>query len=655
MDRNQIDPTLDELRSLYGMSVRAYNVCKNNGLRSLATIQAYRIEKGGFKTLKSIGVTTEYELNELVDQALEAGYGLSAEDPKSPLVDPGLLEAWFDTHYFELSRLAQKALLGLIGELTAAHAVAFYAQQDVISKLEGPPTRIKELAVFGEQLMQRAGASVAYIHLPVQLLISEVSAAHHWMRLLRIPAHYAPHLVDGSGRLTLFRFLERFYSSPIQTKANKQAVFLVYAQGSSPLPLHDDLALKLDLTRERVRQMVEAQERELPRELPRLLNVPGWEERYTQLILQSPVHVVDGSLMRGINDEENTNWGPYFEGHVLRVLNNQTHVQVDWNKVGVPGRAGRRMDLEKPLLVERNMLEEFLRCVRAMEERIDAPRTEELVQDLDSFVRSATASVAENMQAALRSFISVRYREFMNADAQIHLARNSQPDKLEHLQAVLEALNEPSTVEHIVVAWNERFPGIPSNAHLIRGLVHNHPDRFFSIGRSSTYGLRSWEQVKPGVRGGTIRRIVRELLEKAGGPVAVEVIMQEVLRYRRTNRQSVVTNLAICGPGQFIFLDGDRIALAVTMKKPVLSPAMNTERLPLRRKDIKRFTGQPLAALKAFLIDKLNYTDTEATQALASRLRKGRLAVDQNGLIIPSSSTEDPEDQSPDQFTVPEE
>lgn len=462
------------------------------------------------------------------------------------------------------------------------------------------------------------------------------------MRLHRIPAHFAPQLVDGSGRLTLFRFLEQFYSSPARSNVNKRAVFLAYAQASGPLPEHEALALKLDLTRERVRQLVEAQERSLPRELPPLLNIPGWEERYPQLILQAPVHVADGSLMRVINAEEGTNWSPYFEGHLLRMLNAQTHVQVAWNEVGVAGRAGRRMDLERSLLVRRSMLVEFHRSLVELKDRINAPRTEALAQDLDSFVRAVVSVSTEEMASALTAFIPAHYGDLVGDDGRLHLPVNSRPDRVELLKVVLEELNEPSSVDRIVAAWNARFPLHPTHASMIRSLVHLNTDLFLSIGRSSTYGLKRWEMEKVDVKGGSIRGIVREFLLKAGGSMPLSAIMEEVLRYRKTNRSSVMTNLQLCEPEQFVFLTGDRVALVDPVPETEATQDLFTERLPLRKQDIKRYVGQPLAVLRTYLIDKLHHTEAEADRVIASRRSSGKLVVDETGVILARKAARGP-------------
>lgn len=654
MDTGQHDLTLDELKAVFGLSVRAYNVCTAAGLLTLSNIMVFRVENGGFKKLKRSGVTTDYELNELLDRALNAGYGYSVGSTSPSVSFAGSLDAWFDTRFFKLSRLAQKTLLELIGELSAVKAVEFYSQDDVVSKLTGPPTRIKELADLGVQLLAVAGSLPSTLRstgLPEQ---EDTTGTLRWMKRHAIPSEYRTFLFDKYGRMTLFRFLEEVLLKRT-VKASKQEVFEACTRGKGFHGRYVDLADLIGMTKERARQLVQEIQQELPNDLAFLLDVPGASEHYPQLQFTEPVKVIDTSVSKPLNREEGTDWSPLFIMHVIRLLGRNHYHHMPWEELGVMGHESKRLDYTTPVLVHRELSRDLERLMVNMDATIDTQRAWFHMFDPATLVHDPDPDRAQQLLEAMRTVVKIRYPGWLLGNGMLRLPPNKLPSRVEQLRAVLTALDRPARMPEIVTEWNIRYPHRQAYADLIRSIVTRYPESFFSIGRSSTYGLRQWEQEREGVKGGTIRNIVQEELLKAGGPVSVDRILEAVLRFRSTTRNNVLTNLMLCETPQFVLLSGDRIALAGMVDGTPIEPGQPDERLPLRRKDVKPFIGQPLTELKAYMIEKLHYTDAEATQALASRLRKGRLAVDQNGLIIPGSSTQDPEDQSPDQFAVPEE
>jgi hypothetical protein len=87
-------------------------------------------------------------------------------------------------------------------------------------------------------------------------------------------------------------------------------------------------------------------------------------------------------------------------------------------------------------------------------------------------------------------------------------------------------------------------------------------EKFIYFGRTSTYGLRIWEDQKEGIKGGTIKNLVEEYLDSQDGPRRITDILNYVNQYRKTNEKNVITNLKIDNTGKFIFYKGEVVGLA---------------------------------------------------------------------------------------------
>lgn len=85
---------------------------------------------------------------------------------------------------------------------------------------------------------------------------------------------------------------------------------------------------------------------------------------------------------------------------------------------------------------------------------------------------------------------------------------------------------------------------------------------FVPIGRSSTFGLKKWEQELDNFKGGTIRSITKELLEKSETPKHISEIADHVLRFRPTsNSSNIFQNLRLDKSGTFVFFKNSYIGL----------------------------------------------------------------------------------------------
>jgi DNA-directed RNA polymerase delta subunit len=71
-----------------------------------------------------------------------------------------------------------------------------------------------------------------------------------------------------------------------------------------------------------------------------------------------------------------------------------------------------------------------------------------------------------------------------------------------------------------------------------------------AIGKTSTYALASWSQVKTG----TIKQLAKEFLENHEHPVHLSDLSKHVNKFRKTHEKNVYSNLKLDRTGTFVFL-----------------------------------------------------------------------------------------------------
>src|SRR5438045_7022694 len=117
------------------------------------------------------------------------------------------------------------------------------------------------------------------------------------------------------------------------------------------------------------------------------------------------------------------------------------------------------------------------------------------------------------------------------------------------------------TVRKMSAEINKKSPELEVNEASVRSGLQREKELFIFIGRSSTYGLRKWQEERENLKGGTIRDIVEEYLKMEDEPKHISEITKFVQKYRNTNEYSVKTNLDLEGSIRFQSFPGEFIGL----------------------------------------------------------------------------------------------
>jgi hypothetical protein len=178
------------------------------------------------------------------------------------------------------------------------------------------------------------------------------------------------------------------------------------------------------------------------------------------------------------------------------------------------------------------------------------------------------------------------------------------------------------------------FPDHPISEAGIRSAAVRDPSRFFSIGRTSTYGLRHWEQERPDLKGGTIRGIAASELANEPALLHITELTGRIQRYRpTTSAQSVRHNLQLDSSGRFVFHPGGYVGLSgrVYTEMPP-SPAAVPSSL-MRASVLKSFIGSPRKALVKYLMDRSGASNERVELVLREAVNAGRIVLDKEDVI----------------------
>lgn len=140
---------------------------------------------------------------------------------------------------------------------------------------------------------------------------------------------------------------------------------------------------------------------------------------------------------------------------------------------------------------------------------------------------------------------------------QLFIPRNTKVKLSEHIVQVLEDIGRPMHLKEIAAELKARKLRLPANIESLRSSILTLDD-VVAIGKTSTYALAAWDQVKTG----TIKQLAKEYLENQEYPVHLTELSKHVNKFRKTLEKNVYSNLKLDRSGTFVFFKGGFIGLS---------------------------------------------------------------------------------------------
>lgn len=573
--------TIEEIYKNEPLSMRSYHVCKNNGLETLEDIIEFYREKRSFDKLRNCGRKSDEELTGLVIKYKNIDFAFQE-------IYPMKFESKFKIIISELSRNQKEVINSFIQ--VNANSLSNRSQNGINSFLENN-LKIKNFADkilfadgFDFKKIKNIGAGTVpelevFVNI-VEDFIIEVSKNENDKYLISLKNKFLiqktfslpfiPYEIlesESIFQLTSFLINQNAFYDKNQTKILTKA-FKIYLN-SAELTL-DEIAKELDLTRERVRQIRKTLFEEL---FSKLLFVQNFDdnllEKYNIDNTQCYIEINDAQI-EVINNQNKTNFTKEFIIYLIYCYwSNEFDLVGNNEDVLLPKyfNARNRHNWNNFYLVKKDLVLEFdfISLANDISERLN-DRIEEtysfsLKSYLSKFLLNNNFEILNSIMKIGEKIINEEFDIYIDIEDNIVFNKNTAKQVPECAIEALQELGNPSKIENIYEWIEKKYPEITKSQEALRGSLQRSNEIIY-FGRSSTYGLKKWENEKSNIKGGTIKNLIIDYLEDKDEPVHIYEILDEVHRYREaTNAKNIITNLKLDPQKQFIIFNQSFIGL----------------------------------------------------------------------------------------------
>jgi len=359
-------------------------------------------------------------------------------------------------------------------------------------------------------------------------------------------------------RLHLFSFYKSLILSGYFLNGRELKIFLKY-KGLFNNSIHtlNDLALELKITRERVRQIntklfkkIDSSNSYIVSQLPELLKFANYD-----FLNEKELLIIDEELVHEINEKENLNLNLFEAAFLASLILRGKFIQI----------ISPQQDDSFFLFIETslNNLFDFQNFIQDFTKLNSLRRKTKYELNFEGFLikylMDKTYSNLQKIKYVCESIIFLKFNKIISFEGNI-VFEPIKINLLEEIKNILKQFNKPMTVEEITFALHKKLQNEVINASQVRVQLQRSNELNY-IGRSSTYFLAEWETKRKNLKGGTIRDIVIEQLEKSSGPLHIDEIVTYVSRYRDTNKNSILSNLKLDTRKRFKFYKGGFISV----------------------------------------------------------------------------------------------
>lgn len=629
--------TIDKIYRNKEISVRSYNVCKYNDIESVQDLQNYYNKHKSFDNLRNCGRKSNEELIIVCNKYFK-------EIPESQ--NFVIKEEFHESVISKLTRVQREVINSFI--IVNTKGLSVRSKNAISLHLEGN-FKIKN---FGEKILfsdsfrindiKNAGVRCfpeieEYISIINHFLI-EVSHNNNEKHLISLKNNFLiqhtfsiknipVEILESESifLLTDFLLIQNAFFDETQTYIFKKAFKLYHNQKELTL---DEIANEVELSKERVRQIRNSSLNELYEKLSFIQNFNDDLLQKYDIDNLSDYIDVNNTVIDKINKLSINPLSREFITYILSVYLNETFTLIGNSEdVLLPKflNARNRHNWNNFYIVKRELNKEidFIGLTDDISKRINDRITEtysfNFKSYLSKFLINNRIEILELIFPIGENIINGEFDLFLDLDENITFKRNTQKKVPEYIVEALENIGKPSKLAIIYTWINTNYPGITRSEEALRGSC-NRCNELIYFGRSSTFGLKKWEETRDDIKGGTIKSIITELLENSNTPVHVTEVLEEIHRYRdKTSEKSIISNLKLDPYNSFIIFNQKFIGLA---NKKHTYDLKKYENLPLQLgKEIKRKikkTSVNLDQISVFLKQNYNLTPKETKNILTS-------------------------------------
>lgn len=574
--------TIDEIYKNEPISVRSYHVCKYNGLETLKEIIKFYRENKSFDKLRNCGNKSNQELTELYNKYKNIDFGFQEIYPvkfenKFKIIISELsrnqrevINSFIQVNTNSLSNRSQNAIRSLLEDnlkiKNFADKILFTDSFDVKKIKNVGEKSVSELEIYISIIEDFIIEVIKYKSDKYLISLKNKFLIQNTFSLSNIPNE----ILESESIFQLTNFLinkNAFYDknqNKIFTKALK--IYL-----NSPELTLDEIAIEVDLTRERVRQIRKIIFEEL---FNKLLFIQNFDdnllEKYNIDDTQCYIEINDAQI-EAINNQNKTNFSKEFIiyliysywSHKFKLVGNNEDVLLpkyfnarnrhNWNNFYL---------VKKELVLEFDFISLANDISERLNERLEETYSFSFKSYLSNFLINDNLEILNSIMEIAEKIVNQEFEIYIDLEDNLIFERNSSKSGFEYSYEALQELGKPSKVKEITQKIIELHPNYETDDAKVRATLKR-MNGFVPIGRKSIFGLKKWEEELENFKGGTIRQITEEYLSQINEPKHISEIAEYVMIFRPgTYERSILDNLKADESGVFVFYKDSTVGLS---------------------------------------------------------------------------------------------
>lgn len=646
--------TLQELIIEYPLSVRAVGICMRNGLTTFQKISCYFEVYKTFMKLQGCGVRVESELTELLksypfkkEERQQSIITDIKEPPPSYKNLSPLKKSAFKLHIeYLLSTLSLRAKNRLIQQFGNS-PIKTLIEKVIDTNLDfldignaGVKT-VQELESFSFKLK-------TFITTLIQMPDSELSKENTKLILktsfLGLSKNFEQEIqtiFDEGGRIKLFALINKLVSEGVVFKLKEQKIFeTIYCSITKSNKSLEQIAVEFQLTKERVRQLKNILEDEIENHFSFIRNLNPNDIRNYGISDSNSIIIIDKEKVNSINLSEGVQFTTAFYGIILGILFNKTHSRLGhYDLIRRKKIARGEGKFRKCYLIEKTAFEifDFKKLLEDVYLKQNAKIRESFSIYFEGYIceffKSSSFQYISRIKDICEQLLLNELDLVIDSEGFLNFERNSKKQPYEYVSEILEQSKRLMTVKEISAEIYKKYPELKITETGVRTCLKE-KELFIYIGRSSTYGLKKWEQDQENLKGGTIRDMVEEYLKMEEAPKHIKEILTYVLKYRDTNEKNVLTNLKLEKNERFRFYKGGYIGIKGWNYSPESTNFKKTIGTRFTKAFMRKFNNWNLDNVIAFYVSNYGYTQAQVRYLFENKCKEGEIQIINNKIIL---------------------
>jgi hypothetical protein len=571
---------INEIYHSEDISIRTFNICKNNDLKDLTAILKHYRDNKTFENLKNCGKKSNYELTALCIKSINHN--------RNKIVGSAFKEKHL-IHIITNFSKTQREIVNSFIEINSNYLST--RSQNVINsylngdlKIRNISDRILNNDEFNFQKIKNAGTKTLlelerFIDLIIEF-IEQIAEIDNENDLLALKNRFFIEKTFSISSIpdeilksqSIFSIVDFLISKKVIFEKNENIIFqkgLRIYEKQLELTI-DELAEEISISKERVRQLRKSLLENLFTSLKFIKHInDDLYQKYSIDQNQNYIYI-DNDLNLLINKHNNTNFSIQFNTFLIYAyISDEFDLIGEIEDVLLPkiSNSRGRYNWCNFYLVNKKIssLFSFIEFANDLDkrkiERIDESYNFNFNSYLLNFSRIENLYLLNQISNVAEKILNNEFEIYVDTNDNICFIRNSLKQGYEYSYEALKLLGKPSKINEITKKIKELHPDYEINDIKVRTSLKRE-NGFVPIGRRSIFGLQEWEDNLENFKGGTIRSIVSEYLESETNPKHISKIAEYVLNYRpNTYERSILDNLKADVTGTFTFFKNSTIGL----------------------------------------------------------------------------------------------